>query len=122
MTGLIQDVRYGFGIGIAGALVATRLISSLLYNMSATDPVDVYKRRCSADSRCTRGLQYSGAEGDESRSHGGVTVRVGRKRQRKHMVDVLSRACSRQVVSRTHPIGVVIGGSRIVGWVNSMLT
>jgi hypothetical protein len=65
----------GLVIGLLGSFALTRFLSSLLFNISPTDPV-TFALIDPADRICTAGLLLSGSTRDEGRSNGGAAVRV----------------------------------------------
>ena len=70
-------VVIGVVLGLAGAFATTRLMTSLLFDVTAKDPVTFSVGHRCADDRGIGRLLHSGATGNESRSAGGAAIRIG---------------------------------------------
>ena len=71
-------VAWGTAIGLIACYWLSRLVLSQLYGVSAFDPATLVSRGGRAHCRGPNGDLHSGAAGDESRSAGGASLRVGR--------------------------------------------
>ena len=69
-------VGAGIAIGFVGAMLLARLVSSLLYGVSSTDPATCAGDGRNPDCGGRTGGVSAGAAGFQSRSHGGVAIRV----------------------------------------------
>jgi len=66
----------GVGVGIAGALVLTRFLSSLLYGVSPHDPMTFVGVAVLLLTVALAALLDSGEEGDARGSDGGAAIRI----------------------------------------------
>ncbi len=66
----LRTIFIGVAIGIAGALALTRAVESLLFGVTATDPLTFGGVTLLLVVGSAAGLLPSGAAGDEGRSHG----------------------------------------------------
>ncbi|MEJ7710096.1 MAG: ABC transporter permease [Pyrinomonadaceae bacterium] len=65
---------FGIAAGLIASFIATRLIASLLFGVSATDPLTFILVSALLSRGSATGLLYSGAQGHEGRSYGRVTI------------------------------------------------
>ena len=64
----------GIVVGMAGALALTRVLTSLLFGITPTDPLTFGAVVVAAGWRSTTGLLYPRPARDQGRSHGGAAV------------------------------------------------
>jgi ABC-type antimicrobial peptide transport system permease subunit len=72
----LRLVGIGVALGIAAAVAPTHLMSSLLFNVSAVDPLTFCRSDPFTDVRFAGRLLHSCAEGDACRSHGRAEVPI----------------------------------------------
>ena len=73
----LKLILIGIVVGVAGAVALTRVLSSLLYDVTPTDPVTLVLVCCVLDADRLAGQLPPGPPGGQGRSHGGLALRVG---------------------------------------------
>ena len=72
----LRTIVIGVAIGIAGSLALTRTVESLLFGVTATDPLTFVARDSAPGRGSAAGVLHPGAAGREGRPDGGAAVRV----------------------------------------------
>jgi hypothetical protein len=73
METVLHDIRYGFlAIGLAGAFASMRVVSGLLFGVTAKDPLTFCGCFHRTRSGCATGVLSAGPARNQSRSAGGA--------------------------------------------------